>query len=56
MCIRDRTWEDFLAMSQKETEATIAGVAAQAEKKIDNSRDLSALKTNMLQLIRSYLA
>lgn len=52
----EMTWEDFLAMSQKETEATIAGVAVQAEKKIDNSQDLPELKKNMLELIRSYIA
>lgn len=52
----EMTWEDFLAMSQKETEATIAGVAAQAEKKIDNHQGLPELKKSMLELIQSYIA
>ncbi len=45
------TWEDFLAMSQRETEATIAAVAAQAEKKITNEGDLAALEKQIEELV-----
>jgi dephospho-CoA kinase len=45
------TWEDFLAMSQRETEITIAGVAKQAEISVDNSGDIPDLENALEQLI-----
>jgi dephospho-CoA kinase len=47
----DMTWEDFLAMSERETEKTIAGVAAQADYKIENDSDLEAFKAKLDELI-----
>ncbi|MFA6161078.1 MAG: AAA family ATPase [Patescibacteria group bacterium] len=43
----DMTWEDFLEMSKKETEITIAGVAEKAEAKIENDGDLAILSTRL---------
>ncbi|MDD2785312.1 MAG: AAA family ATPase [Patescibacteria group bacterium] len=43
----DMTWEDFLEMSKKETEMTIAGVAEKAEAKIENDGDLATLSTRL---------
>lgn len=43
----EMTWEDFLAMSQKETELTIAGVAEKAEAKINNDGDITTLSKRL---------
>ncbi len=49
----DMTWEDFLAMGERETEKTIAGVAAQAKHKIDNSEGLEEFKAKLDALVAS---
>lgn len=47
----DMTWEDFLAMGERETEKTIASVAAQADDKIENDADLETFKAKLDELI-----
>ena len=47
----EMTWDDFQAMSQRETEIHIAQVGEQAEFKVDNSGDLKALEGQIDALI-----
>ncbi len=47
----DMTWEAFLAMGKRETEKTIAGVAAQAKYKIDNNAGLEEFKAKLDALV-----
>ncbi len=47
------TWEDFLAMGKRETEKTIAGVATQADHKIENDSDFEAFKAKLDSLVAS---
>jgi len=47
----DMTWEEFLDMGKRETEVTIAGVAAQAKHKIDNSGGLEDFKAKLDEFI-----
>ena len=48
------TWEDFLAMSQRETEITIAAVAKDAEKSLSNEGDIEDLDKQLEALIESF--
>lgn len=50
----EMTWEDFLAVSQKETELTIAKVAEQAEIKITNEGDIQALGKQLDELVTKF--
>lgn len=43
----EMTWEDFEAMSQKETEIHIAQVGQEAKDKIDNSSDMGVLEKQL---------
>lgn len=45
------TWEDFLAMSQRETEVTIAGVAKEAKVTVDNSGNIPDLEKLLERLV-----
>lgn len=47
----EMTWEDFLAMGQRETELTIAKVSETAQLKIDNEGDVPALEKQLDELI-----
>jgi dephospho-CoA kinase len=47
----EMTWEEFLAMGERETERTIAGVAAKADHKIENDLDLETFKAKLDELI-----
>jgi len=47
----DMTWDDFLEMSQKETEKTIVEVAQNAELIIENNGDLNEFKACLDNLI-----
>ncbi len=49
----DMTWEEFMALGERETEKTIAGVAEQAKNRVDNSGDLEEFKEKLEQLIAS---
>lgn len=49
----EMTWEDFLHMSERETERTIAAVAKEADHTIANDSDLENFKTKLDELIAS---
>jgi len=50
----EMTWDDFQAMSQRETEIHIAQVGEKAESKVDNSGDLEGLEKQIDALIASF--
>lgn len=50
----EMSWEDFLAVGQKETELTIAKVAEQANIKLDNEGDLLALEKQLDDLVSRF--
>lgn len=50
----DMTWDEFLQMGERETERTIAGVAARAEHKIDNSEGLEEFKAKLDALVTKF--
>ena len=49
----DMTWEEFLHMGERETERTIAGVAKQANHKIDNDSDFETFKAKLDAFVAS---
>ena len=50
---KNMSWEDFVAMGQREAELMIVEVAKQAEKSLDNSGDMKALEKQLEELIKS---
>lgn len=48
----EMTWEDFLALGQKETEVTISKVSETAELKIDNDGEIPELEHQITELIK----
>ncbi|MDD5438152.1 MAG: AAA family ATPase [Patescibacteria group bacterium] len=50
----EMTWEDFLAVGQKETELTIAKVAEQAPIKLNNESDIQGLEKQLDGLVNKF--
>lgn len=50
----EMTWEEFLAVGQKETEVTIAKVAEQAQIKLNNEGEIKELEAQLQKLIESF--
>lgn len=50
----EMTWEDFLAVGQKETELTIAKVAEQAPIKLNNEGDIQGLEKQLDELVSQF--
>ena len=48
------TWEDFIETSKKETEVSIAPIAAQAERTLDNNGDLDSLAAQIEKMLADY--
>ncbi|MBU2566194.1 hypothetical protein KKG46_01390, partial [Patescibacteria group bacterium] len=48
------TWEEFIEISKRETERTIAGVAEQAELHIDNSGSMAELEQKLQDMITKF--